>query len=374
MAYTPILMMDLRNFDKGICVDFCVAAADIYREFPRLQSGLIVYDADKDELRGNPYVIQAITGEKAGEGRIIIRDENGDEKARVTCMEYVRMCAKSSGACVFNLDGVDFMVLSAGLNKNGWQMFKYYDALVADTFVADHETGHVVTDARQENRVIPGTEIAHPGIENRADGYAVLRSLQRFGYRGLRSLMGAGFDRAVTFVESNEPSHMSTLTIDKLQVEGVKSKNLHSLTPEAIAAIAKTHADLMTPPDEDVKAIVEAFKPLRGQMSKISPDNTKPLETLAEIITQEGANPYAVYIGARILREFLKPGGVAFDAGKFKGQVELKGEHWDGMCKEIGKALSKIPDDHRLAPIKHVVNGAVTRDTGKTFPMQKPAI
>ena len=127
--------------------DFGVAAANIYAEFPHLRERTFIYDIQADKLSGEGPLFN-----RCHANQIIVVYSDQDMGIR----DYLRADSKASSVMPFG----DFEILSfkSGGNNPFWSVYRKGND-VADTFVVDHETGHIVMGALNVNDRIVGTDI-----------------------------------------------------------------------------------------------------------------------------------------------------------------------------------------------------------------------
>jgi hypothetical protein len=325
-------------------IDFAAVATAAFEEFPGLRDVLIFYNHDDDQI--------------VSQGNVLDRALNGPYRRQFCTddgkpMEPLEFLQKKTGGpaiqplgplpadpkiLLYASDALDNLYFPAGTSK------------IQETLAIEHELGHVLLNEKLEYTEI-AKEIERPDVESEADAFGILRTARQFGSSARQFLSNWSLERSFEAIDTGNPDHLTTFPIDGVLLDARSAPSV-SLTTEEVKAIARHHAREFLPPDKDVLKIVEAFKPLLRKLRTITADNTAPLRELADIITQDDVNPYAVYMGARILKEFLKPGGIEFSGKNFRGVIELKNEEWDDVKERISAALSRIPSRHRLQQLE----------------------
>ncbi|MEZ0260708.1 MAG: hypothetical protein ACAH80_06840 [Alphaproteobacteria bacterium] len=211
-------------------------------------------------------------------------------------------------------------------------------------YVFEHELGHAVVDGGQGGyRPIKETDFNSPQSEESADGFGLLRTLQDHGEEAAALAHAIGLFRIDEMIKHLHTDHMTTIVVDKIIMDA-KTVDFRSLKPEETQQLAADYSRRFRLGDDDILDIMSDFYPLHDEIAKLSAKNTRPLEHLAAIVTADYANPYTVYLGARMLKHFMMPGGQEFKGGL----VRLDGPEWEERKVRIAAAIERIPANHVL--------------------------
>ncbi len=197
-------------------------------------------------------------------------------------------------------------------------LFASTKGLIDDAGSFDHETGHVLAP-----------DFHFTLGENAADGYAMLRHIQRFGTDKPETDY-CGWKRALAFALTGISSHLTTFTVDKIVLDS-KSADFMSLTPKQTAAIAKDYARAHTPDDKALKKLQAAFATVKGG----KPDE-KTFSEIARITLAANPNSDVFKLGHRILAKPLAEKTVIFNGKK----ISLKGKDWADIQAKLQRKLA----------------------------------
>jgi hypothetical protein len=203
------------------------------------------------------------------------RKETPDEK-------IVQQHSKS-----YRFIAIDTEIFAGNLAKNLFQGFST-DPEKATMGMLDHEIGHlVVKHAAGKTRSLIDKE-------TRADVYASLRALQRFGGEEAADL---GFHRLNVFLDSaNDIDYLTSFAVDRVIIDS-QTANFISLTPKQTADLAAHYAEKYLPSDTVLNQLKQDFSVLKEDYT---------LSKISEVTLAAPVDSLTFYIGARALNANMR--------------------------------------------------------------------
>ena len=296
--------------------DFNAAAQQARREYPALRKHAMFIDASNDNWRDIEYTLDHLAV-----------DEEDIESVHKTFNDARRL--KTSFHLAVTRGGEEEPFSAVVFHPDRHPLYGTARGAVDDAATFDHETGHALTPELHGNPA-----------ENVADAYASLKHLQRSGGEA-DSLDYCSWKRALVFVTTGIPTHLTTFTVDKILCDR-KTADFMSLTPAETAAIAIEYAKHNAPSKKELSALAKDFKPLKNLPLKDA------FRKLAQITFAAEDDSDTFYLGARVLQGALQKGGTVYDGQ----EINLDGPSWDRMRRQLDKRLRDLPKNHPLRPHK----------------------
>jgi hypothetical protein len=284
--------------------DFNLAAKEAYQRHTVLQKDAIFAENHSGTIILPPkpnwffqffreFGIKNIKSKDTGFGALAIR-----------VMRYGMYVAKSVSinerSLKFNLAMRRFNLFSTNLEKD----------LMG---VIDHEIGHLVV-----KRSLTLTDTTPDG-ESRADVYAGLRAIQRFG-KNDPDAADTGFSRLSYFLSNPESTtHLTTLAVDRMKLDS-QTADFISLTPKQTAKLAAHYAAKYVPTGREIKQLKKDFSVIAKRPS-IRADNLSTLRKISNITFAAPVDSLTFYMGARTLNSYMK----LYEGSIFRGE---DGDQW----------------------------------------------
>jgi hypothetical protein len=291
--------------------DFNNAVRGTRKDFPALKKHAMFVDAGNDNWNDIEQTLDDLAV-----------DEDDIASIHKTYKDAKRL--KTSFHIAVTRGGVEEPFSVVVFHPDKFPLFGRARGATDDACSFDHEAGHALT---------PLLEGCH--AENIADAYAAVRHLQRT--TDTDALDYCGWKRAFIFVTTGKSSHLTTFTVDKIICDRATA-DFVSLTPEETAAVAKAYAKKNTPSRKELDDLADEFKSLRKQPLK------EQFRRLARITLAAKDDSGTFYLGARVLKGALQPGGNTVDGE----DIHLEGREWDRVRDELDHRISGLPKGHPL--------------------------
>jgi hypothetical protein len=239
---------------------------------------------------------------------------------------------------------IDKEIFSGNLAKKLFQGFST-DPEKATMGMLDHEIGHLVVKHAADKTC------SLIDKETRADVYASLRALQRFGGEEAADL---GFHRLNVFLDSaNDIDYLTTFAVDRVIIDS-QTADFISLTPKQTVALAEHYAEKYLPSNTELNRLKQDF-------SALTTDFT--LGKISEITLAAPVDSLTFYIGARALNAKMR----LHEDHLFKGADAKK---WQAIRTTLQERMTQSIHGETLRYFADTAAGMVT----PSAPMKKPAV
>lgn len=284
--------------------DFNLAAKEAYQRHTTLQKNVVFAENHSGKMILPPkpnwffnffreFGIKEIKAEDTGFGALAIHLLRYG-------MYVVKSVSINEKNLKFNLATMRFNLFSTNLEK---------DLMGA----IDHEIGHIVV---KRSFTINNTT---PDGETRADVYAGLRAMQRFG-KNDPDAADTGFSRLSYFLSHPETTtHLTTLAVDRMKLDS-RTADFISLTPKQTAKLAAHYAEKFVPTGREIKQLKKDFAAIAKRPS-IRADNLSTLRKISNITFAAPVDSLTFYMGARTLNVYMK----LYEGSIFRGE---DGDQW----------------------------------------------
>jgi hypothetical protein len=263
--------------------DFNRAAQETYQMHPALQKNMFFADLDKGEMIEPPHP------------NLLFR------LIRTPAINFVKKCNIGYGIGCASTVTHRFIAL-AGKTLAGNLAQERFCCFSTDPDkermgIFDHEVGHIVVKDALHNTHSRADE------ETRADLYADLRTLQRFGIKDTGAV-DLGFTRLNEFLVNPDcTDYLTTLAVDHLKIDS-QTADFISLTPQQTAKLAEHYAEKYLLSHKTLQQLKQDFRGLK-RTSALRADHLQPLEAIANITLTAPVDSLSFYMGARALNGYM---------------------------------------------------------------------
>lgn len=292
--------------------DFNRAAQEAYQMHPALQKNMLFADRDKGEVIQPPHP------------NLLFR------LIRTPAIDFVKKCNLGYGigcasVVTYRFIALENAKLTDNLAKERFCCFST-DTDKERMGIFDHEVGHIVVKDAIHNTHSRADE------ETRADLYAALRRLQRFGNKDAGTI-DLGFTRLNEFlVNPDRTDYLTTLAVDHLKIDS-QTADFISLTPQQTAKLAEHYAEKYLLSHKNLQQLGQDFRGMKGT-SAIKADHLQPLEKIAEITLTAPVDSLSFYMGARALNGYMH----LYEEVLFKG---AEAEKWRTIRTTLNERMQQ---------------------------------
>lgn len=328
--------------------NFNRAVQEAYRQHPKLQKTTFFTEGSTKTVILPPKQDAVFA---LNSGRIVKRLENFDIGLGGTYGSYTLSRKETAGEKPFQKHSksyrfvaIDTEIFAGNLAKNLFQGFSA-DPDKATMGMLDHEIGHlVVKHAADKTRSLIDKE-------TRADVYAILRSLQRFGRDDSADL---GFHRLKVFLDgANDIDYLTSFAVDRVIIDS-QTADFISLTPKQTAVLAEQYAEKYVPNDTELNRLKQDFSVLATDFS---------LSKISEVTLAAPVDSLTFYIGARALNANMR----LYEDHLFKG---ADAEKWQAIRTTLQERMMQSSHGEALRYFAAQAAGMVT----PSAPKQKTAV
>lgn len=292
--------------------DFNQAAQETYQNHPELQKNTIFADRVAEEMifPPKPDLLFRLKKEAVAE---LIKGRRSDGGGGCGMTHIYRYVALNRTQLESELGKYRFNLYSTDREKDIMGLF-------------NHEVGHITV-----KRAGQGFS-ARIDKETRADLYAGLRYIQRFG-KNDADAADLGFARLNDFLRYPDyTDYLTTFAVDKMKMDA-QTADFISLTPQQTAALAAHYAEKYVPSRKDLNQLKQDFAPLLNE-KRIYADSLYPLEKISNITLTAPVDSLTFYMGARALNGYMH----LYQESLFNGK---EGDKWRIIRTMLEERLDK---------------------------------
>jgi hypothetical protein len=197
---------------------------------------------------------------------------------------------------------------------------------ISAAYIFDHETDHLNGEdglSKRENR-----------NECEADAYAMLRHIQRFG-RDSPALEKLMQRRALEMIAALDGSHFTAPVLEKIIADN-KTTDFTRLTPEETVALAGRYARENAENPLFVSYMLDSFRALRLDMSRVLDGDTQPLRELASFAMRTTVPEELKWSTAAV--HALLDGDLAFDGRRLPAPAG----NWQGLRRDLDGRAARL--------------------------------